>query len=51
MFEQQSESADVLEDDVGDWPKGPYTQQIEGVLTTMLTEKLSWLICSNLTTD
>lgn len=40
MIEQQSESADVLEDGVGDWPKGPYTQQIEGVLPPMLTEEI-----------
>ena len=41
MIEQQaeSESADVL-DDVGDCPKGPYTQQIEGVLHPMLREEI-----------
>ena len=39
-IEQQAEAADVLEDDVGDWPKGPYTQQIEGVLPPMLTEEV-----------
>ena len=44
MVDQQavSESDDVLQDDVGycNWPKGPYTQQIEGVLPTFLTEEL-----------
>ena len=41
VIDQQavSESDDVLQDDVGYWPKGPYTQQIKGVLSTFLTEK------------
>ena len=36
MVEQQG---DVPEQDVGDWPKGPYKQQIQGVLPPLLTEE------------
>ena len=42
MVEQQEGSADDVpqEEDVGDWPKGPYTQQIQGVLPPLLTEEI-----------
>ena len=36
----QEKSKEQSQADLSDWPKGPYTQQIEGVLPPLLTEEL-----------